>query len=107
MGTTSYGGNLFPFDIVTLKHHPPFDVQPGATAPLQASGGGDAVSHVHSAPEFADSIILDAGVTLQFYNAFDAKNRFVGPRLRYRRINPGSGFTETDVMLQPAQPVPK
>lgn len=69
--------------------------------------GGTAVSHVPSGLQFADSIVLDGRVTLQLYDAYDESNRFVGPRLRYRRINSDSGFTETDVMLQPAQPVPR
>ena len=69
--------------------------------------GGTAVSHVPSGPQFADSIVLDGGVTLQLYDAYDESNRFVGPRLRYRRIGSASGFTDTDVMLQPAQHVPR
>lgn len=105
MSATSFNGNLFPLDIKTFEHlH--FEIL-GAAAPSPPTGGGAAVSLVHSAAEFADSIVLDGGVTLQLYDAFDASNRLVGPRLRYRRINPESGFTDTDVMLQPAQPVPK
>ena len=51
---------------------------------------------------FADSIVLDNGVTLQLYAAYDAADQFVGLRVRYRRIG-GAGFTDTDVMLEPAQ----
>jgi hypothetical protein len=69
--------------------------------------GGTAVSHVPSGLQFADSIVLDGGITLQLYDAYDESNRFVGPRLRYRRIGSDGQFTDTDVMLQPAQSVPR
>ena len=65
------------------------------------------MSHVPSGLQFADSIVLDGGVTLQLYDAYDESNRFVGPRVRYRRIGGDSGFTDSDVMLQPAQHVPR
>lgn len=70
--------------------------------------GGTAVSHLPSSgAQFADSIALDGGVTLQLYDAYDESNRFVGPRLRYRRLSSNGKFTDTDVMLQPAIQVPK
>jgi hypothetical protein len=114
MNTSAFGGNLFPLDMSLIEHLKHHEVHPsGGVAVSHVGSGGtsiiashSAVSHLVSHPRFADSITLDGGVTLQLYHAFDASNRFVGPRLRYRRIGTG-GFTDTDVMLQPAQNAPK
>src|SRR5262249_26857708 len=98
-----------------LKTHVVHEVPVGGSAAVShappVSSGGTAVSHVPPAlisrPRFADSIALgDGGVTLQLYQAFDAQNRLVGPRVRYMRLRKDSAFTDTDVMLQPAQNVP-
>lgn len=109
MGTTSFAGNSFAVDLSHPLLHPHV---PGGTpeaAPYSPAAKDTAVSFAGSVshPRFADSIALEGGVTLQLYSAFDASNHFVGPRLRYRRIGSGVPFTDTDVMLQPAQHVPK
>jgi hypothetical protein len=118
MNTTEFSENVLSLDksgISSLKHlhfggdtavsHlPPTGDAAVSHVPVE---GGTAVSRVPSGPQFADSIVLDGGVTLQLYDTYDESNRFVGPRLRYRRINSDSGFTDTDVMLQPAQHVPR
>jgi hypothetical protein len=122
MNTTEFGGNIIPLDISLLEHLPHFHPVGGggtavshvpsatggtAVSHLPSATGGTAVSHLPSGPQFADSIVLDGGVTLQLYDAYDESNRFVGPRLRYRRISTVGQFTNTDVMLEPAQHVPK
>lgn len=129
MSTTEFSGNAFPLDlsgISFVKHlhfggdtavsHVPATGDT-AVSHVPATGGtavshlpatgGTAVSHVPSGIQFADSIVLDGGVTLQLYDAYDESNRFVGPRLRYKRIGSDNRFADTDVMLQPAQHVPR
>jgi len=118
MNTTGFSGNVFPLDTsgisflkhlhfggdTAVSHVPPTGDTAVSHVPVS---GGTAVSHVPSGLQFADSIVLDGGVTLQLYDAYDESNRFVGPRVRYRRIGGDSGFTDSDVMLQPAQHVPR
>jgi hypothetical protein len=83
----------------------------GATAELPATGGtghlgagaiGGASAAPQLTPAFSDSVVVGQGVTLQFFGAFDANDRFVAPRLRYLRVD-GAGKILVDAMLQPAE----
>jgi hypothetical protein len=110
MNTSAFRGNTFALSLAGFQHHPfQFTTNAPAAVAVAASvaGSGTAVSHVGDQPIFADSVALSGGVTLQLYNAYDANNLFAGTRLRYHRIGSTTAFSDTDVMLQPAQPVPK
>ena len=63
---------------------------------------GAGVAAPQLTPAFSDSVVVGQGVTLQFFGAFDANDRFVAPRLRYLRVD-GSGKILVDAMLQPAE----
>jgi hypothetical protein len=100
MVATPFKQNSFP---VVRLHHRATGEAGGFT---NAAGSGNSpIVTISNTSRFTDTIVLDGGVYLHLYSAFDAQGRSAGVRLRYRRIG-DSGLTDTDVMLQPTQHVP-